>query len=105
MNFKKSRERKIIKVSELLEKLVKEKRWDKHFALGRLKNDWHRIVGSASASHTTPSYIKNKKLFIEVDSPIWANQLNFLKLEIINTINNYYNKKVVNDIFFKTKAP
>lgn len=90
-------------ISNVLDNFIKKKKWEKNFALERLKEDWIKVAGKNIALHTTPLYIKGKKLFIEVDSPIWSTQLNYLKNQIIETINNYYDMDIIKNIFFSIK--
>ena len=95
---------KVIKpIKQILDEFVKNRRWEKNFALGLLKKDWQEVVGKNIAKHTAPKYVKAKKLYIEVDSPIWSTQLNFLKDQVIRTINSYYDKELIKDIFFNIK--
>lgn len=96
-------EKNLKKVSELLDELINKRNWDKNFALEMLKNDWGNVVGTNIADHTKPKFIKGEKLFIEVDSPIWSTQLNYLKKQIIDKINNYYKKIIIQEIFFNIK--
>ncbi len=90
-------------IGQLIEELIKNRRWEKNFALGKLKQDWEKVVGRNIANHTTPEFIKGKRLFIEVDSPIWSMQLNYLKNQVIDTINGYYETKMIKEIFFSIK--
>ncbi len=99
MNSKKD----LKKVSDILNELVKNKNWEKNFALQQIKQDWPKVVGKNIAGHTDPKFIKTKKLFIEVDSPIWSTQLSYMKDQIIDTINGYYKKEMINEIFFSIK--
>jgi len=98
-----SSEIKTKKIGELLNELIKEKKWEKNFALEKLKNDWGKVVGKNIAGHTIPKFIKGKKLFIEVDSPIWSTQLNYLRNQVMTTINGYYKVEMINDVFFSIK--
>lgn len=91
-------------IGDLLQKLIEKNKWEKFLALENIKKDWPAVVGENIAGHTIPTFIKDKKLFIDVDSPIWSNQLNYLKTKVISTINSYYNKEVIKDIFFKIKS-
>ena len=103
MKYEKYEKYEMKKVSLLLDELVKKKRWEKNFALEQLKLDWPKVVGKNIAGHTNPKFIKSKKLFIEVDSPIWSTQLNYMKDQVLETINSYYKKDMVNEVFFRIK--
>lgn len=90
-------------IGQLIDELVKSRKWEKNFALEKLKQDWAQIVGRNIANHTAPKFIKAKRLFIEVDSPIWSTQLNYLKNQVMDTINGYYKETMVKEIFFNIK--
>ncbi len=90
-------------VGQLLSQAITEKGWDKFLALEQLKRDWPKVVGVNIAEHSQPVFISDYKLSVEVESSIWANQLNFLKDKVMETINEYYKKEVVKDIFFRIK--
>ncbi len=91
-------------VGDILSNTIREKGWDKFLALEQLKRDWSDLVGKQIAQNSQPVFIKENKLTVEVSSPIWANQLNFLKDKVMETINHYYKKEVVKEIYFKMKA-
>ncbi len=95
--------REIESVDNLLIKLIKKRKWEGNFSLRKLQNEWADIVHKNISNHSNPTFIKNKKLYIDVDSPIWSNELTFLKDKVIERINGYYKKQVVNDIFFRIK--
>ncbi len=90
-------------IGQLIDELVKSRKWEKNFALEKLRQDWEKIVGRNIAKHTMPKFIKAKRLFIEVDSPIWSTQLNYSKNQVMDTINGYYKEKMVKEIFFNIK--
>ena len=59
---------------------------------------WEEIVGKQIAMHTIPCIIKNGILVIEVDSPAWRHQLDFMKKTIVDKINSYLQGKVIRGI-------
>jgi len=61
---------------------------------------WEEIVGKQIAMHATPCIIKNGTLIIEVDSPTWRHQLNFMKKTIVDKINASLQSRVIRDIHF-----
>jgi len=91
------------KAGDILKHIISNKRWEKMFGLEYLKEDWENCVGKAIAAHTSPSFISDKRLFIDVDSPAWATQLNFLQQDIIKKINSFFGKSIVKEIFFQAK--
>jgi len=98
-----SRQDRIKKIDQVLDELIKNKKWEKNLALEKLKEEWKIVVGKKAADNSKPLYIKNKRLFIEVSSPIWSNELNYTRNKIIKKINEYYDIQIIEDIFFSIK--
>lgn len=44
-----------------------------------IRKSWPKIVGGQISSHTSPVALKDSELVINVDSPVWLQQLSFLK--------------------------
>ena len=61
---------------------------------------WDDIVGDQIARVTTPQKIEKNVLFVSVDSPVWRNELMFLKLKIIKDINKKLTGNSIKDIKF-----
>ncbi len=53
----------------------------------KLWSQWKEIVGRDVAEHCFPERIRDGKLYIKADSPIWRQQLDLLKEEITEKIN------------------
>ncbi len=69
---------------------------------------WGEVVGERVRGHTKPLKVRRGMLFVEVKSPVWMNELVFLKGEIISKLNSRLKCKVVNDIVFvaeRRRAP
>jgi hypothetical protein len=61
---------------------------------------WEKTVGSAIFQQTRPEKIRNKTLYLKVSSPIWMQQLQFMKQELIAKVNAALGKEAVHNIFF-----
>lgn len=97
-------EKSFQKLGDLLSALITRKGWGRQWALQQLKKEWPGLVGENASKHSYPASVHGEKLFVDVDSPIWANQLNFSRKKILMTYNSYAPKEEINDIFFKIKA-
>lgn len=62
---------------------------------------WETIVGETIAGDTRPAAFKEKTLIVHVSDSVWIQQLQYLKKDIIQSINNFFDKEMVNDIKFK----
>ncbi|KQC12538.1 MAG: hypothetical protein APR63_02565 [Desulfuromonas sp. SDB] len=62
---------------------------------------WNQLVGEQIAQHTNPVGVKHKILIVEVVNPVWRQQLEFLKQEILEKLNhNLPNQKKIKKIKF-----
>ena len=64
---------------------------------------WQEEVGERVAAHAKPVFFKNGRLFVNVDSSAWLNELKFLKAKIIKQLNEKLEINKVKDIIFKVK--
>lgn len=60
---------------------------------------WREIVSPAVSSHAIPHHFSFDTLFVSAE-PVWANQLEYLKRELIDKINAYTCGETVKDIRF-----
>ena len=61
---------------------------------------WNDVVGKAIARNAQPEKIRNGTLFVKVASPVWMQQLQYMKEMIAEKLNTRLNKEVVKNIFF-----
>ena len=67
----------------------------------RLWQHWEDVVGQPIAQNTQPEAIKGNLLLVNVSSAPWMQQLQFLKPELIEKLNEALGKDLVGDIRFK----
>lgn len=65
---------------------------------------WEKTVGPVIFQQTRPEKIRNKTLYLKVSTPIWMQQLQFMKTELIEKVNTALGKEAVNNIFFNVGA-
>lgn len=61
---------------------------------------WNEVVGMPIARNAQPEKIRNGTLFVKVSSPVWMQQLQFMKDLIAEKINQRLRAQVVKNIFF-----
>jgi len=61
---------------------------------------WDDVVGDQIARVTTPQKIEKNIMFVIVDSPVWRNELMFLKRKIIKDLNQLLTGNPIKDIKF-----
>ena len=85
----------------ILQQAIEASRIDVDLSAYRLWQQWKDVVGPAIAENTRPEAIKGKLLLVNVSSAPWMQQLQFLKPELIEKLNETLEKDVVGDIRFK----
>jgi hypothetical protein len=61
---------------------------------------WNEVVGKPVARNAQPEKIRNGTLFVKVSSPVWMQQLQFMKELIAEKLNQRLRAQVVKNIFF-----
>jgi hypothetical protein len=61
---------------------------------------WNEVVGKAVARNAQPERIRNGTLFVKVSSPVWMQQLQFMKDLIAEKLNQRLRAAIVKNIFF-----
>jgi predicted nucleic acid-binding Zn ribbon protein len=67
----------------------------------RLQSEWTGIVGETIAAHTQPQRLRFNKLTVLVDSPVWMQQLSFLKPELIRKVNRAMGRTLVQELVLR----
>ncbi len=67
----------------------------------RIIQSWEKIVGPMVAKHTTGLYIRNRILFVKVDSAALRQELSFSRSKLVAALNNEVKSSVIEDIVLK----
>jgi len=85
----------------ILEKTLKNLEIDVPLKRYSIWGAWKEIVGDSIARQTQPRAIRNRILFIDVSHSTWIQQLQFLKPELLEKINDFLGEPLIQDIRFK----
>lgn len=85
----------------VLQQAVKASRLDVDLDACRIWKQWNHVVGPTIAKNTRPEAVRGKLLLVNVTSAPWMQQLQFLKPELIEKLNEALGKELVGDIRFK----
>ena len=97
MKRKRSNEKAI---GEILPSVYKNLGLEERMSYTLLTDEWIDIVGNVIAKHSRPTGVVNKCLMVEVDSPVWMNELNtFSKDAILKKVKEKNNR--IKNIRFK----
>lgn len=62
---------------------------------------WPELMGAAVARSTQNIYIRNRTLFIYLNSAIIRNELFMMRNQLIKTMNNYVGASVIDNVLLK----
>ena len=93
-----SRARKITSLGDVLSQLVKDLGFEKKFEEMQVIAQWPDVVGRQIASHTHAVSCEGGKLFVEVASASWRQELFYMKADILKRLNHGAGQKIVQDI-------
>lgn len=62
---------------------------------------WPELMGAAVARSTQNIYIRNRTLFIYLNSAIIRNELFMMRNQLIRTMNNYVGASVIDNVLLK----
>ena len=63
-------------------------------------NLWPIAVGKKIAENTTVQNVEHGTLIVHATSPVWAQELQFQKKDILSKLNKILGKKTIKDIMF-----
>lgn len=89
-------------VGEVIDSIVTRLGIRRRLKQAQVVERWDAIVGERIARETKPERVAGNTLFVAASSPVWAQELEFLKREILAKIRDEMGKGVVADIRFRT---
>ena len=88
-------------ISGIIDDVLKTYRQESDGELIQAWHIWDDIVGDIIAQNAKPVAFKGRVLLVHVSSSTWIHQLQFLKAEMIEKLNNALGKKLIDDLKFK----
>ncbi|UBM61226.1 DUF721 domain-containing protein [Candidatus Sulfidibacterium hydrothermale] len=88
-------------LKEAIEQLIRAYGFNDKLLETTLIDSWEQVVGGVYAAHTQHLKVKNKTLFVTLDSPALRQELSMEKSGIIEKLNAKAGKPVIDDIVFR----
>jgi len=88
------------KIGNVFTQLFSDLGIDKAIQQNMAVAQWSEIVGERIAEISEAERIEKGVLFVKVNSPVWRNELVFMKSSLINSVNEALAKNIVKDIKF-----
>ena len=101
MKNRRKKQKELIPLGTVLPNLLKSIRTGSDAQLVEVWELWDGVVGETISKNARPAAFKGKLLLVEVSSSTWMHQLQFLKADIIEKINDAFGKELVEEIKFK----
>jgi predicted nucleic acid-binding Zn ribbon protein len=95
------RSKNSIRIDDLMESLLKQKRWQSGIQMARLRTIWAELVGPEIAAHTQPDKLFGKRLTILCDHDVWRTELQYLAPELLKRIAEGIGEGKVNEIWLR----
>lgn len=82
------------KIGALISPILKGLGLEEAIRFEEIRREWPNLFREPLSNHMSPSVLKKGDLLITVDSPVWLQQLNFLKTEILRNLRPFNVKDV-----------
>ncbi|MCF6178966.1 MAG: DUF721 domain-containing protein [Geopsychrobacter sp.] len=92
-------------VAELLKKVLGDKGLDERLPRYQAWLVWDKVVGKQIASRAQPLRIREKTLEVRVDHPVWMQQLQMLKPQILRKLHAELPHCDIEDIYLRRGNP
>lgn len=77
------------RADSLLLPVIKELGINDGVRLAEIKRNWYNLFSKPLSYHIAPSMLSNGEILLNVDSPVWLQELNFCKEDIIKKMSSY----------------
>lgn len=57
--------------------------------LAEIRREWAALFGEPLSLHMSPASMRNDELLINVDSPVWLQQISFYKTDIVKKLSRF----------------
>ncbi len=88
-------------LGDVFSKILKAYQWDKKYNELEVLGKWEEMMGKAVAMRTTKLHIENRILFIELNSSVMREELQYGKEVIIQRVNETAGSKIIDDVWFR----
>lgn len=89
------------KIDSLLQQFAKANGLEQGLAEYRLMKSWNELLGVTIAKRTRSLRVKNRKLFVSLDSSVVRNELSLIKDTLIPRLNEAAGMDVIDDMVLR----
>ncbi len=92
--------RRVEPIGKILADVVRNLGLSRKLSEQRAVVDWPQIVGRRIAEHSRATRVDSGRLFVEVDSSVWAQELTLMKMTILRQVNDRTGSATIENIHF-----
>ncbi|MBN2520598.1 MAG: DUF721 domain-containing protein [Bacteroidales bacterium] len=89
------------KLGDIINESLKNLNIDTKLKEVKLIKSWEKVVGKTVAKYTSNIYIKEKKLFVNLNSSVVRNELIMIKDAILEVLNKEAGETIIKDIIIR----
>ena len=88
-------------IGDVLREFLKQEKLDNKIYELQLIDSWEKVLGQTVKRYSSDLYIRDKKLFVKINSAILKNDLIMSREKLIKSLNNQVGVEVITDIIFR----
>lgn len=87
-------------LKEAIDQMLKVYKLRRRFDETSLLMAWPEIMGKSVANRTKDLFIRERKLFVRIESAVIKNEMALMRSNIIDRMNEHIGSKVIDEIIF-----
>lgn len=87
-------------IAGVLKKFIKKQGLEKEINQQKAVDIWAEVVGKSIKEHTEPVDVRFGVLTVKTSSPVWRQELQFQKKNIVDSINKKLKNTTIKDVRF-----
>lgn len=89
-----------LSIKDAIEKLLHAYKLKSKVQEAQLVEAWERIMGKLIERHTRDLYIRNKKLYVKLDSAVVRQELTYARSKVLERVNEELGTGTVEEVVF-----
>ncbi len=90
------------RVGDILRERIGALGWESRLREEEVLEGWDAVVGPQIAAHARASHIANRRLTVVTESPVWTQQLAFLRADLLRRLGRHFGAEAITELFFVT---
>lgn len=86
---------------EAIQEFLNTYRLDEKLQERKVLESWGAVMGKMVSNHTTDLYIRNKKLYVKVDSAALRSELSYTRTKIRDVLNKVAGAEAITDVIIR----